>query len=307
MMKAGFAGILGVTNAGKSTIINNILGEELSIATPVVQTTRDLIKGIHNDDDYQIVFIDTPGYHKHGKLFEKCLLAQIDQVINDENDVNLWIIDIKNLLDENESVIEFRDLISKLSNVLIVINKIDLVEHSELDSALKYAEKIGINQIGKIFPVSALTGEGVGELMEKIKSYAVDIGGTFYPQDDLSDRPQRFFVSEFIRKSVITETFQELPHSVFILLEDFKEEENIVHIEAKIVVERQSQKGIVVGKKGSMIKKIGIKSRIAIEEFVGKKVNLQLFVKVVKNWSKDELFLSRHGYRDFLKSAGRKK
>lgn len=287
--KAGFVSIIGKPNAGKSTLMNALVGEKMSIITPKAQTTRHRIIGIINEPDYQIVFSDTPGVIKPNYALQEAMMSMVKGSLVDA-DIILLVTDIHEQHDEEE-------LIEKLKNVespiAILINKIDKSSEDEVNAKIRYWEQT--LEPKAIFATSALHGYNVDAVMQFVLDY-LPIHPPYYDKDALTDRPERFFVSEIIREKVFKLYEKEIPYSTEVIITSFKEEPTITRISAEIIVERDSQKNILIGKGGSMIKKVGTYARQDIEEFIGQKVFLELFVKVIPDWRKRKNYLQRFGY-----------
>lgn len=290
-MKSGFVNIFGPPNAGKSTLLNALLGQELAITSPKVQTTRHRILGILTEEDYQIIFSDTPGIIRPKyKLHEK-MMKQLDNALED-SDVALLMVDIK---DEPE---EFADLISdlKIKGVrLLLVNKIDTWDHPEISleerlkafgTAIKAEEVLGISALQKI---------NIQAIIEMILNYLPE-GMPYYSEEDVSDRPVRFFVSELIRQQIYLLYDKELPYHTAVLIQSFEEKNTLTKIRADIICTRETQKMILIGKKGEMIRKLGTQARIKIEEFLERKVFLELYVKVRPKWRENNTYLKEYGY-----------
>lgn len=284
-MKSGYISLIGLPNTGKSTLLNRILGEQLSIATRKAQTTRHKIVGIHNLPGGQLVFLDTPGIHDSNKPLNRYMMEVVDSALGDA-DVICWIIDVKN---EAAEQIKNSTVLTHLAKhpekkIIIAVNKVDLVMDKTWETiARDYKEATGFENV---VAVSAKTGFGVDELAAKLQENLPD-GEPFYPDDIFTEHPVRFLVAEIIRENILELMHEELPYSVAVEIESYKEEENIHRIQAAIIVDKDSQKGMMIGAGGRMIKKIGELSRKKIENLVGTKVFLKLFVKVEKNWTKD--------------------
>ena len=288
--KSGFITILGKPNAGKSTLLNALLGSRLVITSPKAQTTRHRIFGILNGPEYQIVFSDTPGVIKPRYGLQEDMMFSVSQSIEDA-DLALVLIDAT----QPESEADVLALVKgKTVPVLLVLNKSDLAAtHTVEEKKKQIAEEI---QITESILVSALKGTNVNTLLEKIVEMLPE-GPKWFDDDMMSDRPERFFVSEIIREKIFLNLEQEIPYGCEVTILDFKEGPEIDHIQAEIHVEKQSHKGMVIGKRGDMIKKIGTESREDIEKFLGKKTFLQLYVRVSENWKNDPGKLRRFGYR----------
>ncbi|WP_099371502.1 GTPase Era [Sphingobacterium sp. 1.A.5] len=289
--KAGFVSIIGKPNAGKSTLMNALVGEKMSIITPKAQTTRHRIIGIVNDDDYQIVFSDTPGVIKPNYDLQESMMNFVMSSIIDA-DVILFVTDIHEKYDEN-------DVLEKLRNtntpVAVIINKVDKSSEEEVKAKMEFwQEKI---KPDAIFPISALLGYNVEAVMGYIKS-KMPVHPPYYEKDELTDKSMRFFVSEIIREKVFKLYDKEIPYSTEVIVTSFKEEGHITRIAAEVIVERDSQKNIIIGKAGSMIKKVGTYARQDIEEFIDGKVFLELFVKVIPDWRSKKNYLKSFGYDD---------
>lgn len=289
--KSGFVNIFGAPNAGKSTLLNAILGEQLVITSPKVQTTRHRIVGILNDDKYQIVFSDTPGIilDTKYKLHEKMML-QLKSALEDA-DVAILMHDISLPIEEFEAIAESLKLNVP---VILLLNKTDLLENK--DDVKKHSKLYNDKYpTWKIQPVSAKTGAGIAKILPLILKH-LPAGLPYYPDDNMSDRPVRFFVSELIRQQIYTLYHEEIPYHTAVIIDAFEEKTNLTVIKATVIVSRETQKVIVIGKKGSMIKQLGINARKEIEEFIGRKVHLELFVKVRPKWRDNENYLKEYGY-----------
>lgn len=287
--KAGFVTIIGKPNVGKSTLMNSLIGNDLSIVTPKAQTTRHRIKGIANGDDYQIVFSDTPGILKPAyKLHEKMLHA-VDESFQDV-DIVLFVVEAG----EKKLETDIEEKIKKSSAPLfIVINKIDTSEQAALEEAINFWEN-GLHP-KEIIPVSAKENFGVDVLLSKLVSYLPE-SPPYYNKEDLSDRNTRFFVSEIIREKILMNYGKEIPYSCQVSVNEYKETKTIDRIFCEIYVVRESQKAILLGHKGEAIKKLGTLSREKIEKLVGKKVYLELTVKVKDDWRNNDNLLNKFGY-----------
>jgi len=289
--RSGYVGIIGRPNAGKSTLFNRLLGQKLSIITPKAQTTRHRIQGFYSDDDSQIVFLDTPGIIQPSYLLQERMMDQVHRLRADA-DLLLHIVDGGHMPVSDDVV--FETLRELALPVMLVVNKIDMLASDRIpvvskswDDHYDYIDRLAI---------SALDGTGVDHLVDLVKARMPE-GPPFYPKDDASDLPMRFFVSELIREQLFMLYQQEIPYSCAVNIVNYSEEPDINHIHAEIVVNRTSQKGILIGKKGSQMKELGIRSRKSIEEFTGKKAYLELFVKVREKWRENENFLKSYGYR----------
>ncbi|MCI4668491.1 MAG: GTPase Era [Bacteroidia bacterium] len=288
--KSGFVSIIGKPNAGKSTLLNKILGHKLSIATPKAQTTRHRIFGIDSGEDYQVVFSDTPGlirpkYKLHHRM--------MDFIGNSLEDADLIVL----LIAVNETFPE-EDLLGLAAKThipkILVINKIDAVKESKVFKRMEeLKEKV---EFVEAVPISALNGTNVDLLKELIIKYLPD-GPPYFDKEQISDRPERFFIGEIIREKLFLLLQQEIPYSTEVEIDNFEEEENLIRIEATIHTERNTQKGMIIGKGGQMLKKIGTLARKDIEEFLGKKVFLKLYVKISAGWKNNNQYLKGFGYQ----------
>jgi GTP-binding protein Era len=289
--KAGYVNILGNPNVGKSTIMNALVGEKLSIITSKVQTTRHRIMGIVNGEDFQIVYSDTPGILKPEYKLHEAMMGFVNSALNDA-DVILYITDVKSV-PLSEKVYTERIRASGIP-VIIAVNKIDLTNQDQLE---KIVEKWHDAFPGSpVIPVSGLLKFNLETLLNAILD-KLPLGEPYFPKDQLTDRYERFFASEIIREKILNNYKKEIPYSVEIEIESFKEEPSINKIRALIHVIRDSQKGIIIGHKGSMLKKVGTEARLDMEDFFGKKVFLELYVKVTKDWRDKPVILKRFGYR----------
>lgn len=289
--KSGFVSLVGRPNVGKSTLLNHMIGEKVSIVSDKIQTTRHRIHGILSEEDAQIIFVDTPGVHKPKHELGDAMVNVSIQSLRDV-DLVLFIINAEEGFGKGDQFI-----INKLKEintpVFLVINKIDLVHPDDLLPLITlYTEKMVFSEV---VPVSALNGNNVETLQSLIKSYLPE-GPKYYHPDDKTDRSTQFRISELIREKVLFYTEEEIPHSVNVLVESIEEKEHIVHIHALIITERPSQKGILIGKRGSMLKQIGKEARMELEDYFDKKVNLQLWVKVVKDWRNRRSLLTQYGF-----------
>ena len=290
MHRAGFVNIVGNPNVGKSTLMNRLVGEKISIITSKSQTTRHRIKGIVNTDDYQIVFSDTPGVVKPSYKMQECMLEFSRSALLDA-DIILYVTDVVESLDKN---IDFVEKVNKTTcPILLVINKIDLTTQDKLEALFdRWKELI---PRAEIFPMSAKVNFNVDNLFKRIEELLPE-GDPFFSKDDLTDLPARFFVTEIIREKILRTYDKEIPYSVEVAVEEFKEGRDRIEIMVVIYVERDTQKGIVIGAKGESLKKIGKHASADIEAFFGKKVNLNLYVKVLKDWRNKEGELKNFGY-----------
>jgi len=296
--RAGYSAIIGKPNVGKSTLMNGLLDFKLSIISPRPQTTRRRVMGIINKPSYQIVFLDTPGLIDPKYRLQKVLGTFIESSILDA-DILLYLVECK--IDNAENRIIIEEEVQKLSEinpqkkpVILIINKIDLFSKNKLLPLIEHYSALYPFQ--NLIPVSALKKDGLSELEMELKQ-AIPLHPPFYDPDVLTEQPERFFVAEFIREQIFLHFQEEIPYSTEVQIEEFRERENAKDlIHAVIHVERDSQKGIIIGKKGSTIKNIGIQARKVIEKFLGREVYLEMRVKVSKNWRKSENQIRKFGY-----------
>lgn len=290
MHKAGFVNIVGNPNVGKSTLMNQLVGERISIATFKAQTTRHRIMGIVNTDDMQIVFSDTPGVLKPNYKMQEMMLAFSESALADA-DVLLYVTDV---IENPEKNIEFLEKVKKMKiPVLLLINKIDQSDPKKLGDIVEKWHSLLPN--AKILPISAKNKFGVDMLLKRIKELLPE-SPAFFDKDQLTDKPARFFVSEIIREKILLYYDKEIPYAVEVRVERFKEDDTRIHINAVIYVERDSQKGIIIGHQGVALKKVNTESRKALEKFFGKKIFLETFVKVDKDWRSSQRELDAFGY-----------
>ena len=290
MHKAGFVNIVGNPNVGKSTLMNQLVGERISIATFKAQTTRHRIMGIVNTDDMQIVFSDTPGVLKPNYKMQEMMLAFSESALADA-DVLLYVTDV---VENPEKNMEFLEKVQKMNiPVLLLINKIDQSNQKDLGNIVMKWHSLLPN--AEILPISAKNKFGVDMLLKRIKELLPE-SPAYFDKDQLTDKPARFFVSEIIREKILLYYDKEIPYSVEVKVESFKEGEKSINIRAIIFVERDSQKGIIIGHQGVALKKVGSESRKALEKFFGKKVFLETFVKVDKDWRSNQRELDSFGY-----------
>lgn len=290
MHKAGFVNIIGNPNVGKSTLMNVLVGEKLSIITSKAQTTRHRILGIVNGDDFQVIFSDTPGIIKPAYELQESMMDFVKSAFEDA-DILLYMVEIgeQELKDENF----FNKIAKSKAPVLLLLNKIDKSNQEELETQVQlWSSKV---PNAEIFPISALEGFNVQEVFNRIIELLPQ-SPPFYPKDQLTDRPERFFVNETIREKILMHYKKEIPYSVEIDTEEFFEEESIIRMRSVIMVERETQKGIIIGHRGKALKRVGIEARKDLEKFFGKQVHIELYVKVSKNWRSDEKQLKRFGY-----------
>ncbi len=291
MHKSGFVNIVGKPNAGKSTLLNQLMGEKLAIVTQKAQTTRHRIFGIYNEEDLQIVFSDTPGVLDPKYELQEKMMDFVKDSLQDA-DVFLMIIDINDRGEPSEFLIEKLNKIPV--PVLILINKIDESNQESMEKVIEFWH--GKIPKAEILPISALQGINTDLILPKLKSLLPE-NPPYYDKDQFTDKSERFFVNEAIREKILLNYEKEIPYSVEVVTEQFKEKEGIIFIDSIIYVERDTQKGIVIGHKGEAIKKVGIQAREDLEKFFQKKIHLNLFVKVKKDWRKNDRDLKSFGYR----------
>ena len=291
MHKAGFVNIIGNPNVGKSTLMNSLVGEKLSIITSKAQTTRHRILGIVNGENFQLVLSDTPGIIKPNYELQASMMDFVKTAIDDA-DIIIYMIEV------GESTLKDKDLYNKIKSskipVLLVINKIDLTNQGDLEEQVgKWKDKL---PNAAVFPISALQKFQIENLLQRLIELLPE-SPAYFPKDQLTDKPERFFVNEIIREKILLNYKKEIPYSVEVITEEFKEDETIIRIRSIIMVERDSQKGIIIGHKGDALKKTGIQARKDLEDFFGKQIHIELFVKVNKNWRNNQNQLKRFGYK----------
>ena len=291
MHKAGFVNIVGKPNAGKSTLLNQLMGEKLAIVTQKAQTTRHRIFGIYNEEDVQIVFSDTPGVLDPKYELQEKMMGFVKESLQDA-DVFLFIVDISDKSEPSEFLIEKLNKIP--IPVLLLINKIDKSNQKETEAAVEHWHNLLPK--AEILPISALNAYNTEYILPKLKSLLPE-NPPYYDKDQFTDKSERFFVNETVREKILLNYEKEIPYSVEVVTELFKEKEGIIFIDSIIYVERETQKGILIGHKGEAIKKVGTEARLDLEKFFAKKIHLNLFVKVKKDWRKNEKDLKNFGYR----------
>ncbi|MFC2581984.1 MAG: GTPase Era [Segatella oris] len=290
MHKAGFVNIVGNPNVGKSTLMNQLVGERISIATFKAQTTRHRIMGIVNTDDCQIVFSDTPGVLKPNYKMQEMMLAFSESALTDA-DILLYVTDV---VENPEKNMDFLDKVKKMKiPVLLLVNKIDESDQKTLGDIVTKWHSLLPN--AEILPLSAKNKFGVDMLLKRIKELLPE-SPAYFDKDQLTDKPAKFFVSEIIREKILLYYDKEIPYSVEVRVERFKENDSVIHINAVIYVERDSQKGIIIGHQGIALKKVSSEARKALEKFLGKKIFLETFVKVDKDWRSSQRELDSFGY-----------
>jgi len=297
MFKSGFIGIIGRPNVGKSTLLNVIIGEKIAITTHKPQTTRNRIMGIKNIESGQLIFLDTPGIHKATTPLNQFMVATATDTFRSA-DILLLLVEATEGVHRNDQLI-----IDSLKNknvrlpVILLINKIDLVRK---DNILPFIDQLQrLFPFSEIIPISALTGDGISILIEQIWELLPE-GPRYFPDDVMTDRTERFIAAEIIREKIILFTHQEIPYTTAVVVDSFKEDEekNLIRIQATINVAKDSQKGILIGKKGSMLKEVGTRARLDMEKFFASKIYLELFVRVSKDWTHDARMLKEFGYTD---------
>lgn len=293
MFKSGFIGIIGRPNVGKSTLLNSIIGEKIAIATHKPQTTRNKIMGIKNLSDGQLIFLDTPGIHKASTPLNQYMVTTAMDTFRSA-DILLLIVEAEAGVHHDD-----RMIINSLDNVrlpvILTINKTDLVQKRAVLPVIDEFQRLF--SFVDIIPISALTGDGVSVLIEQIRKLLPE-GPRFFPEDMMTDRTERFIAAEIIREKITLLTHQEIPYATAVVVDSFKEDEekNLIRIQATINVAKDSQKGILIGKKASMLKEIGRRARLDMEKFFAARIYLELFVRVSKDWTHDPRMLREFGY-----------
>lgn len=290
MHKAGFVNIIGNPNVGKSTLMNAFVGEQLSIITSKAQTTRHRILGIVNGDDFQVVLSDTPGIIKPAYELQTSMMHFVKSAFEDA-DILIYMVEIgeKSLKDDAF----FHRITSTKTHVILLINKIDASDQEMLETQAEFWQQKVPN--AEFYPISALTGFNVKNVFDRIIELLPE-SPPFYPKDQLTDKPERFFVNEKIREKILMHYKKEIPYAVEVDTEEFFEEDKIIRMRSVIMVERETQKGILIGHKGKALKRVGSEARKDLEQFFGKQVHLELYVKVNKNWRSNSRQLKRFGY-----------
>ena len=292
MHKAGFVNIIGNPNVGKSTLMNAFIGEKLSIITSKAQTTRHRILGIVNGDDFQVILSDTPGIIKPAYELQSSMMDFVKSAFDDA-DILIYMLEIgeKELKDQAF----FEKIKASKAPVLMLLNKIDTSNQEQLESQAALWQQNVPN--AEFFPISALEGFNVKNVLDRIIELLPE-SPAYYPKDQLTDKPERFFVNECIREKILINYKKEIPYAAEVVTEEFFEEEEIIRMRSVIMVERETQKGIVIGHKGSALKRVGVEARKDLEKFFGKQVHLELYVKVNKNWRSNQNQLKRFGYNN---------
>ena len=289
-MKSGFVSLVGRPNVGKSTLLNNILGMKIAITSNVAGTTRNIIQGIYNDDDSQIIFIDTPGIHKPKDKLGTYLNRKA-YTMADDVDIILFLVDVEKGFGTGDKFILER--LKELNKpVFLLLNKVDRVAKDELLPIIN--EYKDLYDFSEIIPLSALKGDNVKDLINTLKKYlSSDI--KYYENDAITNVSRNFIIAEMVREKLLNLTKKEVPHSITCLVEKYEEEENVININVLIIIDRDNLKKIIIGKNGAMLKEVGRQSRIDIEKFLGKKVYLETYVKSVKDWRDKEKYLQEFG------------
>ena len=290
--KSGYVSVIGNPNVGKSTLVNALMGRDLSITTAKAQTTRHRILGFINGEDYQLILSDTPGIIKPAYEMQNSMMDFVKESLDDA-DVLIYMIDVAERNIKDERLLE--KIQKSKTPLLVLINKIDTSAQEELEEAVQHWA--GIFPDSSVIPISALKGFFIPDLLEILIS-KIPESPPYFPKDQLSDKPERFFVNEAIRKNILENYDKEIPYAVEVVTEEFMEAEKIIKIRSIILVERETQKGIVIGHKGAKLKRVGIGSRKDLQAFFGKKIHIELYVKVQKNWRSNPLQLKRFGYQN---------
>jgi len=290
--RSGYVSIIGNPNVGKSTLVNALMGRDLSITTAKAQTTRHRILGFINGEDYQLILSDTPGIIKPAYEMQNSMMDFVKESLDDA-DVLIYMIDVAERNIKDERLLE--KIQKSKTPLLVLINKIDTSAQEELEEAVQHWA--GIFPDSSVIPISALKGFFIPDLLE-ILILKIPESPPYFPKDQLSDKPERFFVNEAIRKNILENYDKEIPYAVEVVTEEFMEAEKIIKIRSIILVERETQKGIVIGHKGAKLKRVGIGARKDLQAFFGKKVHIELYVKVQKDWRSNPLQLKRFGYQN---------
>ena len=291
--KSGFATLIGRPNVGKSTLMNYLIGQKIAITSNKPQTTRNRIQTVLTTEECQIIFVDTPGIHKAKNKLGEYMVNIAERTLN-EVDVVLWLVEPTTFIGAGEKHIA--DQLRKVTTpVILVINKVDMVKKEDVLPAI--AAYKDLYDFAEIVPVSARSGENTDELLKVIMKY-LPFGPQFYDEDTITDQPERQIVAELIREKALHCLNEEIPHGIAVTIESMKKNRKVMHIDATIICERDSHKGIIIGKQGNMLKKIGSTARYEIEKMLGCQVNLKLWVKVKKDWRDSEYLMKNFGYRE---------
>lgn len=293
MFKSGFIGIIGRPNVGKSTLLNSILGEKLAIITHKPQTTRNRIVGIHTAEDAQFIFVDTPGIHAARTPLNRIMVRAATETFSD-SDILLFVVEAGTEVHPDDQLI-IESLKATEIPKFLILNKIDLVRKEQLLPLMDAYRKL--HPFAELIPLSALRGEGVPLLLDELRKYLPE-GPCYFPEDMMTDSSERFIAAEIIREKILLLTHKEIPYAAAVVVDAFKEDEakNLIRIQATINVEKDSQKGILIGKRGAMLKEIGTRARMDLEKFFASRIYLELFVRVRKEWTKSEKLLKEFGY-----------
>ena len=290
-MRSGFVSLIGRPNVGKSTLLNSLINQKIAITSNKPQTTRNIIQGIYNDDGYQIVFVDTPGIHKPLNKLGRVLNKEAQSLTKDV-DIILLLVDAKDGIGAGDKKI-IASLNETDSKVILVLNKIDKMNENEILKAIN--DYKDLYPFTEIVPISAITKENIDTLLKVIKKYLTD-NMRYFDEDTITTSTLNFLVSEFVREKILRMTEEEIPHSVTCITSKFEETSKIINITVDIIVDRDSIKKIIIGKQGSLLKSVGIEARKDIENLVGKKVYLELYVKTIKNWRDRDRYLAELGF-----------
>jgi len=290
MHKSGFVNIIGNPNVGKSTLMNQLVGEKISIITSKAQTTRHRISGIVNTDEYQIIYSDTPGIVVPSYKMHEGMMQFVSTAILDA-DIIIYMTEVGEKKIKDEKTLQ--RIVNATVPVLLLVNKIDISDQEKMEKHIENWKALIPN--AEVYPISALTKFNIDTVFSRVVEL-LPVGEPFYPKDALTDKPERFFVSEIIREKIFETYSKEIPYSCEVVIDEFKEDKNIIRIRAEIMVSRKSQKGIVIGHKGEKLKRVGTDARTDMEKFFEKKVFLELYVKVDDNWRSDDNRLKRYGY-----------
>lgn len=291
MIKSGFVSIVGRPNVGKSTLLNSIIERKLAITSNVSGTTRNVIEGVYNDEDSQIVFIDTPGIHKPVNKLGNRMNSSAYQMINGV-DIILFLIDVTKPFGKGDMFV-LNKIRESNTPIFLILNKVDLINKTDLLKLIDDYSKI--YDFKEIFPVSSLENDNIESLIKTIKKY-LPREGLLYETDEITNINKNFYIAEVVREKLLRLTKEEIPHTITCLVEEYTEYEKYIDIGVLVIVDRQNVKKIVIGKNGSMLKEVGIKARRDIEEFLGKKINLKTFVKVIEDWREKERYLNELGF-----------
>lgn len=293
--KSGFVTLIGRPNVGKSTLMNNLIGQKIAITSSKPQTTRNRIQTVYTDEEGQIIFLDTPGIHKAKNKLGDYMVNAAERTLS-EVDVVVWLVEPTDFIGTHEQHIA--EILKNVKTpIILAINKIDSVNKEEIMKAINTYKDV--HEFAEIVPVSALKGENRDELLKVLFKYLPN-GPMYYDEDTVTDQPERQIVAELIREKALRLLNDEVPHGIAVTIESMKyrKKAHLYDIEATIICERDSHKGIIIGKKGAMLKSIGTKARVEIENLLGNKVNLQLWVKVKKDWRDSDFLLKNYGYKD---------